>query len=84
VTDRAEELRRTAARCLVLAQKTSDPPTRAALSLIAQRLYDLATNRPLLDFDAMVKGYNDRRASGSPPARPVLQQQQQIQSQKDE
>ena len=83
MTDRAEELRRTAARCLVLAQKTSDPPTRAALTLIAERLYDLATNRPLLDFDAMVKGYNDRQASGSAHA-PSVQQQQQSQPEKDD
>jgi hypothetical protein len=79
MTDRAEELRSTAAQCLTLAQSTTDPMTRTALVAMAQRLHDLA-NRPQIDFDAVVQGFNDHQMTGSSgDAKPAVQQQQQIQ-----
>jgi hypothetical protein len=79
MTDRAEELRRTAAQCLALARSTTDPMTRTALVAVAQRLHDLA-NRPAIDFAAVVQGFNDQQMTGaSGDAKPAVQQQQQIQ-----
>jgi hypothetical protein len=43
VADRTEQLRATAAQCLALAQATTDPRTRVALSIMAQKLYDMAS-----------------------------------------
>jgi hypothetical protein len=79
--DRPEEFRRTAAECLALAQSTSDARTRAALIDMAQRLYDRA-NRPPIDFDAIVQDFNDQKMSGPGTSKPVMQQQQQIQPNK--
>jgi len=77
MTDQAREFRRTAAECLALAQTTTDPNTRAALIIMAQRLHDLATPPPI-DFDAIVQGFNDQQMSAS-GSKPVMQQQQQAQ-----
>jgi hypothetical protein len=79
--DRPEEFRRTAAECLTLAHATTDPRTRAALIDMAQRLYDRAS-RPPIDFDAIVRDFNDQKMSGAGAAEPVIQQQQQIQPKK--
>jgi hypothetical protein len=85
VTDQAEEFRRTAAQCLALAQITTDLHTRAALTLIAQRLHDLATHRSPVDFDAMAQGFNEQQTTaGSDSEQPATQQQQQIQPKKEE
>ena len=46
MADRTEELRGTAAQCLALAQSTPDPLTRAALITMAQKLYEMANDRP--------------------------------------
>ena len=79
MTDRPEELRSTAAQCLALARSTTDPMTRTALVAMAQRLHDLA-NRPQIDFDAVVQGFNDQQMTGSSgDLMPAVQQQQQIQ-----
>jgi hypothetical protein len=63
------------------AKNTTDPRTRAALIDMAQRLYDRA-NRPPIDFDAIVQGFNDQNMTGSGSSEPVIQQQQQIQPNK--
>jgi hypothetical protein len=82
--DRPEELRRTAAECLALAQATTDPDARTALILMAERLYD-AASRATVDFDSLVQDFNDDQmtpSSGPQPAsgsQPVMQQQQQVQ-----
>ena len=86
MTDHIGELRRTAAECLALAQTTSDPNTRAALIIMAQRLHDLASPAPI-DFEAIVQGFNDQQMApgGRNPGRnPVMQQQQQAQPKKNE
>jgi hypothetical protein len=46
MADRTDELRSTAAQCLALAQSTTDPQTRAALLIMAQKLNDMASHRP--------------------------------------
>ena len=82
MTDLAGEFRRTAAECLALAQTTTDPNTRAALIILAQRLHDLATPPPL-DFDTIVQGFNDHQMVAARP-KPVMQQQQQAQPKTEE
>jgi hypothetical protein len=82
MTDHVGELRRTAAECLALAQTTTDPNTRAALIIMAQRLHDLASPAPI-DFDAIVQGFNDQQMTRG-GRNPVMQQQQQAQPKKNE
>jgi hypothetical protein len=82
---RTEELRATAAQCLALAQLTSDPQMRVALTTLAQKLYDMASDRPG-DFEAAQKEFNEQQML---PRRtiephPTMQQQQQIQPKKEE
>jgi hypothetical protein len=79
--DRSDEFRKAAADCLAIARSTTDSATRAILLTMAQRWYDLA-NGPATDFDAIVREFNDRQMSDT--AGPVMQQQQQIQPEKDE
>jgi hypothetical protein len=38
MADRADELKETAAQCLALAHTTTDPQTRAALLIMAEKL----------------------------------------------
>jgi hypothetical protein len=61
--------------------KTS--PTRAALTIVAQKLYDMASDRSG-DYEAAQRGFNERqmlpRARMEP--QPAVQQQQQIQPKK--
>jgi hypothetical protein len=88
MADRSEELRSKAARCLALAQTTADPEARAKLVLMAQSLFDLA-NRPGIDFDARVQGFNDQQMTNDSVPKPVqkqpvVQQQQQPQPKHDE
>ena len=82
MTDRAEELRSSAAQCLALARSTTNSTTRAELITMAQRLYDLA-NRPPGDFDAIVQGFNDQQINPQSAPTPVMQQQQQPQPKQD-
>ena len=60
MADRTDELRATAAQCLALAQSTTDPRPRVALTIMAQKLYDMATGRPG-DFEAAQKEFNERQ-----------------------
>jgi hypothetical protein len=74
VTDREQELRAEAAKCLRLAQTAKDPNVRAELTTMAQRFVAL-TRRPAIDFEALVDLYNEQQVVA--PANPVMQQQQQ-------
>jgi hypothetical protein len=80
MADRTEELRDTAAHCLALAQSTPDPRTRAALITMAQKLYEMAEDRPGV-FEAAQHEFNNGqmlpRRTIEP--QPTMQQQQQIQ-----
>jgi hypothetical protein len=74
VTDREQELREEAAKCLRLAQTAKDPNVRAELTTMAQRFLAL-TKRPAIDFEDLVRLYNEQQVVA--PANPVMQQQQQ-------
>jgi hypothetical protein len=86
MADRIDELRGTAAQCLALAQATTDPKTRTALIVMAQKLYDMASGRPG-DFESAQREFNDRqmlpRLVRQTTPQPTMQQQQQIQSKKE-
>jgi hypothetical protein len=71
--DRSDEFRRAAANCVAIARTTDDPVTRLSLLTMAQRWYDLA-NGPAVNFDAIVREFNDRQMSDT--SKPVMQQQQ--------
>jgi hypothetical protein len=60
MADRIDELRDTAAQCLALSRSTIDPQTRAALLIMAQKLYDMARNRPR-DFEVVQREFNDQQ-----------------------
>jgi hypothetical protein len=79
MADRTEELRDTAAHCLALAHSTPDPRTRAALITMAQKLYEMANDRPG-GFEAAQHEFNN----GQMLPQPRMQQQQQIQPAKEE
>jgi len=75
--DRSDEFRKAAADCVGLARTATDPMMRASLLTMAQKWYDLATG-PATDFNAIVQEFNDQQM-----AKPVMQQQQQIQPKKE-
>jgi hypothetical protein len=78
-----EGLRATAAQCLALARSTSEPQTRASLLLMAQKLYDMASDRPT-SFEMAQHEFNERQMLPQhPQPQPTMQQQQQIQPKKD-
>ena len=85
MADRPEGLRDTAAQCVALAQSTTDPRTRAALITMAQKLYEMANDRPG-QFEAAQHEFNNgqmlRRQTRQ--SQPTMQQQQQIQPKKKE
>jgi hypothetical protein len=86
MADRIDELRAIAAQCLALSRSTLDPQTRTALLLMAQKLYDLASERPG-DFEAVLQEFNDQQMlpqPQKPQLQPTMQQQQQIQPKKEE
>jgi hypothetical protein len=68
-----------------LAQSTTDPQTRAALLIMAQRLNDMASNRPA-SFEMAQREFNEWQMLPLQPAQPQppMQQQQQIQQKKKE
>jgi hypothetical protein len=85
MSDRTKELRETAAQCVALAQSTTDPRVRAALIIMAQKLYDVANHRSA-DYDVAQREFNDRQMLQQSHVRqpqPTMQQQQQIQSKKE-
>ena len=85
MADRADDLRATSAQCLALAQATTDPQTRAALLIMAQKLNDMASSRPA-HFDMAQQEFNEQQMLPlRPQAQPLsMQQQQQIQPKKEE
>ena len=85
MADRTEELRGTAAQCLAFAQSTPDPRTRAALITMAQKLHEMANDRPG-EFEAAQHEFNNgqRLPRQTRQPQPPAQQQQQIQPQKKE
>jgi hypothetical protein len=82
MTDRAEGLRREAARYLALAKTTIDLRAREELVLMAARLHDLANSVPA-DFGIILQALKDQQTAFSAP-QPVAQQQQQIQPKKED
>ena len=85
MTDRTEELRETAAQCVALAQSTTDPAVRAALTMMAQKLCDVA-NRRSAEYEVAQREFNDRQMLQQFPVQQpqsTMQQQQQIQSKKE-
>jgi hypothetical protein len=87
MADRTEELRGTAAQCLAaqclaLARSTPDPRTRAALITMAQKLHEMANDRPG-EFEA-AQQFNNGQMLSRQTRQPQPQQQQQIQPQKKE
>jgi len=60
MTDRTEELRETAAQCVALAQSTTDPAVRAALTIMAQKLCDVANHRSAA-YEVAQREFNDRQ-----------------------
>jgi hypothetical protein len=85
MADRPEGLRDTAAQCVALAQSTTDPRTRAALITMAQKLYEMANDRPG-QFEAAQHEFNNGQMlpRQTRQLQPTMQQQQQIQPQKKE
>ena len=81
MADRTDELRSTAAQCLALAQSTTDPQTRAALLIMAQKLNDMASHRPS-SFEMAQREFNEHQMLPPQPAQPPMQQQQQNQPEK--
>jgi hypothetical protein len=80
---RSDELRRRAADCLALARATSDPHARISLLTMAQRLYTMA-NGSAVEFDSIVRNFNDEQMMRPRDGKPVMQQQQQIQPEKED
>jgi hypothetical protein len=63
MSDRSDEYRNAAAECIAMARNSTDPDTRLQLLTMAQKWLDLA-NGPQLDFDAILKAFNDRQMFG--------------------
>jgi hypothetical protein len=85
MTDRTEELRETAAQCVALARSTTDPAVRAALTIMAQKLYDVANHRSA-EYEMAQREFNDRQMLQQFPVQQpqsTMQQQQQIQPKKE-
>ena len=82
MSDQSEEFRRRAADCLALARATSDPYTRLSLLTMAQRLHTMA-NGSAVEFDSILRNFNDEQLMCPSDGKPVTQQQQQIQSKKE-
>lgn len=80
-----EDLRATAVQCLALARSTTDLQKQATLVGMAQKLYEMAGDRPG-DFAKAQQEFNDQQML--PPRlvqpQPTMQQQQQIPPNKKE
>jgi hypothetical protein len=70
---------------LALSRSTTDPRTRVNLLIMAQKLYDMASERPA-DFEAVQREFNDQQMLPRRPIepQPTMQHQQQIQPKKEE
>jgi hypothetical protein len=73
---RADELRAKAAQCLALSRSTTDRQTRTALLIMAQKLHDMANDRPG-NFEMAQREFNDQQMLPQRlKPRPAMQQQQ--------
>jgi hypothetical protein len=78
MSDRAEDLRREAARCLTLARTSADPRTHDELIRMAARFHELANSADVDDFGTILGAFNLSTEPTIPPhPEPVVQQQQQ-------
>ena len=75
--DLSDTFRRLAAECLLLARNARDASDRATHLAMAQTWYELANSHPA-KIDPLLRSFNDRQITAP------VQQQQQIQSKKDE
>jgi hypothetical protein len=73
-----EELRATAAQCLALAQSTTEPRTRVALTIMAQKLNDMASSRPA-NFEMAQREFNHQQMMPRESTQSQQTMQQQIQ-----
>ena len=83
MADSPEQMRRRAADCLTLARATSDPYARLSLLTIAQRLYTMA-NGSAVEFDSIVRNLKEQQMMRPSDGKPVTQQQQQVQPEKED
>ena len=82
MSDRAEDLRREAARCLAQADATVDTRRREELTTLAARFHDLADSAEA-DLDTILQAINDAQMIQSDTSKPVVQQQRQVKSKTD-
>ena len=69
----------TAAQCLALSRSTNDPRTRTNLLIMAQKLHNMANDRPG-NFEMAQREFNDQQMLlQRPKPQPAMQQQQQVQ-----
>jgi hypothetical protein len=76
MSERAEGLRREAARCLAQARIAANDASRNELVGMAVRFHELAMSAQG-DFDTILQGFNDAQMAHAPH---VVQQQQQVQT----
>jgi len=81
-SNRPQDLRQRAARCLEQAKTTADPKLRAEMIAMAARFHELANSTVAYDFNAVLHASDGKMAATT--SEPVVQQQQQIQPKKDE
>ena len=60
MTNRADECRKLAEKCMALARTAGDPAARATLLTMAQRWYELAQEAPS-DLNTILQGFNDQQ-----------------------
>jgi len=60
MTNRADECRKLAEKCMVLARTVGDPAGRATLLTMAQRWYELAQEAPS-DLNTILQEFNDQQ-----------------------
>ena len=60
MTNRADECRKLAEKCMALARTAGDPAARATLLTMAQRWYELAQEAPS-DLNTILQEFNDQQ-----------------------
>ncbi len=60
MTNRADECRKLAEKCMALARTAGDPAARATLLTMAQRWYELAQEAPS-DLNTILQGFDDQQ-----------------------
>ena len=60
MTNRANECRKLAEKCMALARTAGDPAARATLLTMAQRWYELAQEAPS-DLNTILQEFNDQQ-----------------------